>query len=404
MAMSTVQHAKIGLALAGGGIGGAMYEAGALRAIDEAFLGIDFCRLGGYVGISAGSLVAACLVNGISCRQLCRTLLEPTAEPVSIDSGLFFKPALNRMLERSKEIPKRLMDLLSLDETMGNKWIRSLGILLRALPEGIFQNEPLEQFLAEQFSKPGFTNSFAETRDRLFIVASDLDSAQAVVFGTQGWQDVPISKAVQASTALPGVYPPVEIRGRSYVDGVLLRTMNASVLLDRGIELLVAINPIVPVDTHRSVAAGYMRRGRLVDRGLLGVLHQSVRTLIYSRMKVGHSSYRNRYKNAEILLFEPSSDDYVMYFTNILSFSVRDTLLDHAYRKTMEQIRSRREELERCLAPYGIRSRREVIEDQQRGIRQSVGLEHKTSTPVVRDLREALAHLEHLLDHGSNRT
>ena len=44
---------------------------------------------------------------------------------------------------------------------------------------------------------------------------------------------MPIALAVQASTALPGLYPPVEIDGRFYVDGVLHKTVHASVAFER---------------------------------------------------------------------------------------------------------------------------------------------------------------------------
>lgn len=55
------------------------------------------------------------------------------------------------------------------------------------------------------------------------MVAVDLDSGEAVRFGEQGWDDVPISRAVQASSALPGLYPPVEVGGRHFLDGALRR-------------------------------------------------------------------------------------------------------------------------------------------------------------------------------------
>ena len=66
--------------------------------------------------------------------------------------------------------------------------------------------------------------------------------------------------AVQASSALPGLYPPVEIEGRHYVDGVLLKTLHASVALEAGAELVLCINPIVPVDTVHAVEEGMMER------------------------------------------------------------------------------------------------------------------------------------------------
>ena len=106
--------------------------------------------------------------------------------------------------------------------------------------------------------------------DTLVLVATDLDSGRPVRFGEPGLDHVPISTAVQASTALPGLYPPVVIDDRHYVDGVLLKTVHASVALEEGAELLLCVNPIVPVDTIRSVELGVMRRGLLADRGRRG--------------------------------------------------------------------------------------------------------------------------------------
>src|SRR3546814_8396615 len=84
------------------------------------------------------------------------------------------------------------------------------------------------------------------------VVAVELDSGEPVLFGADGWDDVPISRAVQASAALPGLYPPVEVRGRHLVDGALRRTMHASVLLERDIDLLIGINPLVPFKDRKS--------------------------------------------------------------------------------------------------------------------------------------------------------
>jgi NTE family protein len=57
---------KVALALAGGGPLGAIYEIGALCALDEALEGLDFTALDHYVGVSAGGFIAAGLANGMS--------------------------------------------------------------------------------------------------------------------------------------------------------------------------------------------------------------------------------------------------------------------------------------------------------------------------------------------------
>ena len=96
------------------------------------------------------------------------------------------------------------------------------------------------------------------------------------------------------------LYPPVLIDDRYYVDGVLLKTLHASVGLDAGAELLICVNPIVPVDTRAAVEQGIMRRGKLIHRGWPSVLSQTFRTLIHSRLEVGLACYGNRYDGAEL--------------------------------------------------------------------------------------------------------
>ncbi len=67
---------RIGLAFAGGGPLGAIYEVGALCALDEALVGLQFNRLAGYVGVSAGGFIAAALANGMTAREICAAFIE----------------------------------------------------------------------------------------------------------------------------------------------------------------------------------------------------------------------------------------------------------------------------------------------------------------------------------------
>jgi predicted acylesterase/phospholipase RssA len=239
----------------------------------------------------------------------------------------------------------------------------------------------------------------------------DLDSGQAVRFGVPPFEQVPISRAVQASGALPGLYPPVEIDSRHYVDGVLLKTLHASVALEAGAELLLCVNPLVPVDTVRAVEAGLLRRGKLVDRGLPTVLSQTFRTLIHSRLEAGMAAYRTRYRDADVVLLEPRRDDYAMFFTNIFGFAERRAVAEHAYRATRRDLLARYDELAPVLARHGITLRRDVLEDADLDLWRGVGLSQpapdrrarrearrRSRRPAaVHRLDEALGQLEELL-------
>ncbi len=395
----------IGLALAGGGPEGAIYEIGVLRALDDALDGLDLNRMPVTIGVSAGAFVGASLANGISTAQLVRSVVgeEPGAHPFRPE--LFLTPAVGEYLKRGFRVPGLVADAIraAILHPKGSSGIVSTLIdrLGRAIPLGVFDNTPLRTYLQTIFSVEGRTDDFRELPGELYVVATDLDSSESVVFGTPEWSDVPISLAVQASTALPGLYPPVEIDGRHYVDGVLNKTVHASVAFDRGAGLVLCVNPIVPVDTARAVEAGVMRRGSLSDRGMPGVMSQTFRTLIHSRMGTGMAAYEERYPGADLVLFEPRKDDYRMFFTNVFSFSSRKEIVEHAYQSTLAQLRDRADEIGPVLERHGIRLREDVLARPTFDLWASVGFAAGRpvfpSTVATRDLRDALADLEELV-------
>lgn len=395
-------RSRVGLALAGGGLEGAVYEIGALRALDDSLVGIDLHRdICTYVGVSAGAFVASCLANGLSSKQLVRAIVKQAGVQHPFTPEIFFTPAIKEFVQRSLMTPRLLAESLLqyVKSPEDLTLLESMARMTRALPVGIFDNDPLRQYLEGIFSLEGRTNDFRELESRLIVVAADLDSGDAVRFGDRGFDHVPISRAVQASTALPGLYPPVMIDDRHYVDGVLLKTLHASVALDSAAELVICINPIVPVDTVDAVEAGVMKRGRLVDRGLPTVLSQTFRTLVHSRLKVGLSSYVPRYPGQQVVLIEPPRDDYRMFFTNIFRFSSRKSVCEHAYRSTRQQLLDRREELEPIFARHGIRYRDEVLLDPDRVVWDASGLgDPQPGTRVTEELDDALTRLDALLD------
>ena len=67
---------RIGLALAGGGPLGGIYEVGALLALADTLDGLDFNDLDVYVGVSSGGFVAAALANGLSPAQMYRLFID----------------------------------------------------------------------------------------------------------------------------------------------------------------------------------------------------------------------------------------------------------------------------------------------------------------------------------------
>jgi len=365
---------RIGLALGGGGPLGGIYEIGALRALDESLEGIDFNDLYVYVGVSAGAFVAANLANQMSTAQLCRIFVKNEAEVHHFHPEVFYRQALREYFRRATAVPGLVWEALGrfVNNPYDQSLLEAMTILAQALPSGLFDNEGLHDYLQRAFSMLGRTNDFRQLRRRLYVIAADLESSEAVRFGAPGFDHVPISRAVQASVASPGLYTPVEIDGRFYMDGTLRKGLHASVAMEDGADLVLAINPLVPIDASAAVRAGTMKPGGLVNSGMPNILAQTFRTMIYSRMKAGIAQYDREYPDKQILLFEPTRDDAKLFFSNVFSFQSRRMVCEHAYQMTRRDILRRADELEQTLAPYGIRLRRDRLEDEQRTISTSL--------------------------------
>jgi len=371
--VAKTQH-KIGVALAGGGPLGGVYEIGALIALNEALDGMDFQHVDVYVGVSAGAMISALLANGIAPEDMARVFIKPRPGDITFSPVLFTQPNYREYLKRIASVPGLLMSCAAryLRNPLKHGILESFSGLTRAIPTALFDNEPLERFLSGLFSNRGFTNDFRRLAKELYIVAVDLDTGESVRFGGEGAAHVPISRAVQASTALPGLYPPVKIEGRDFVDGGLKRTLHASVALDAGCDLLFCINPIVPYDADLAPADEQKRHHKLVEGGLPVVLSQTFRAMIHSRMKVGMAKYDSLYQDAKLVLFEPDRHDSRMFFTNVFSYSDRENVCQHAYRTTRRDLRDRREELAPVLATHGITLRAGILDNLDRHFSQAL--------------------------------
>ena len=207
---------RIGIAIAGGGPIGGMYELGALRALETAIEGLDLNRLDVYVGVSSGAFLAAGLVNRLSTAEICRIFITGDHPEIRFKPRMFLKPAFMEYGKRVTALPSLAFDWwksLVTDPT-GVQMSELVTRFTSAVPTGLFDNAPIERFLREVFTGPGRNNDFRKLERPLYVVAVDLDRGQAVRFGSEGWDDVPISQAVQASSALPGLYSPVQTSRR----------------------------------------------------------------------------------------------------------------------------------------------------------------------------------------------
>jgi len=387
---------KLGLAIAGGGPIGGMFELGALRAMDDAIEGLDLTRMDVYVGVSSGAFLAAGLANGLGTADMCRIFVSDDGVQNRFRPELFLRPAFFEYARRIAGVPRALLqwagDLLRFSNA--SPWSDALGHFGQLIPTGLFDNAEVERFLRSVFEDLGRTNDFRKLPRKLYVVAVDLDTGDVIRFGDDKHAHVPISVAVQASSALPGLYPPVVIDGRHYVDGALRRTLHASVALEEGADLVIGLNPLVPFDQGLAARRGKLVPQSLTDGGLPAVLSQTFRTLLKSRMQVGLDKYQSQYEHSDLLLFEPDADDAEMFFTNIFSYESRHLLTEHAYRLALDDLSARRVELAPVLARHGLSLREEVLADRDRTLSSSLGVSPPRRTPVTARLRHALDDLD----------
>jgi NTE family protein len=393
---------RVGLALAGGGPLGGIYEVGALLALADSIEGLRLDALPVYVGVSSGSFVAAGLANGISPAQMYRIFIDD-GDDAFLKPDLFLRPAV-------REYRRRLARLPSLGVHAALDWLRSplrggvlqsLAILARAMPTGIFDNGAIDTFLTRLFSTQRRSNDFRRLPNRLFVVATQLDTGVPVAFGAPGRDHIPISLAVEASSALPGLFPPVEIEGNSYVDGALNKTLHASLALEAGVDLLLCVNPLVPFDASRSGARASSGVATLREGGLPVVLSQTFRAIIHSRMRVGMEKYARQFPHADILLFEPDRHNPDIFFANLFSYAHRANMCAIAFHATRARLRSGAPRIAALLARHGLSLRVDRLQDRSRHVADALVdarpvRAHLGSTvrQAARDLERALEHLE----------
>jgi NTE family protein len=414
MSRHLISKPRIALSLAGGGPLGAIYEIGALCALQEVLEGIDFTQLDHYIGVSAGSFIAASLANGMSPQELCKsfidndlTKLDASQHSDRFDPAWLMRPAFGELARRAIQLPGLLVSATWRATVERKSIVSALELLGPALPTGIFSSAEVNARMATIFSQPGRSNDFRTLQklrgSRLTLIATNLDSGESAPFGAPGFDHVPISQAVQASSALPGLFPPVEIDDHYFVDGALKKTLHASVALQEGMDLVICLNPLVPFDALNARPA-VMQRGlpkerqsipRIVDGGLPAVLSQTFRSMIHSRLEMGMKAYERDFPQTDIVLIEPDQRDPEMYLANTFSYSQRRSLAEHAYQQTRHLLRARRSSLTAKFEKHGITVNEEVLADPKRQL--------VMPAPKASHLGKAVQRLEETLEDLERR-
>lgn len=327
------------LVLGGGGFTGGVYEIGTLRALDLLAVNYGVNDFDMYVGTSAGSFIGSMLAAGVTPEEMMRVLTDEENTPIDrISQDTVLRPNFAEYATRIATLPlhaagmvksmlPRVRDLSVIDIAYG---------LAEHLPTGMYSNAGIGAYVREALATKGIVDSFDALTRELYLTGTDLDSGERVVFGDKegDWTGIPVSKAVECSTALPLVYEPIEVNGRSLVDGGIYSTTNVDVAVERGAEFIVVINPLVPYLNDRNVGLPTVsgnRVRRIADMGLPAIANQAFRLLLHQRLSIAVNSWKERYPGVDILLFEPEPDDELMFGTSIMDYSRRIEIATHGF-------------------------------------------------------------------------
>jgi NTE family protein len=354
------RRSKSALVLGGGGFTGGVYEIGALRALDLLSVNRTVNEFDVYVGTSAGSFVAAAVANGITPEEMMRVIVQQVPTPFpDARVGSLLKPNYAEFLTKGLLMPWRVAQLLrTLVRDLGQISAVDLVVgLAGTLPSGLYATEGIERYVRRILSDVDRTDDFRLLPGELYLAATDLDTCERIVFGAEGWDDVPISTAVGASSALPMVYKPVRVKDRDLIDGGVLSTTNLDIAVEAGAKFVVVVNPLVPFvnDFEQQLPSLFgPRTRRVADMGFPQIGYQTFKLLAYQRLHELARSWEERYPGVDIILIEPEPDDELMFQTSILNYTSRVDIARHGFQSVTLKLANQYARYKRICARHGI--------------------------------------------------
>jgi NTE family protein len=204
------------LVFGGGGITGIAWEWGILAGLARAGIALTDADL--VVGTSAGSVVGTQVAHGLDVEERYAAQLEPPDDEVAaaLGAGTLLRYVLAMISSRTPQRVRARIGRLALRADTGDEAARVAVIESRL---------PVRDWPARKLS----------------ITAVDTATGEFRVFDRDA--GAPLVPAVAASCAVPGVWPPVTIDGRRYMDGGMRSAANID--LAAGYDRVVVIAPLV---------------------------------------------------------------------------------------------------------------------------------------------------------------
>ena len=228
---------RVGLVLGAGGIQGGAWLTGGLDAL-AAETGWDPAEADYVVGTSAGSMIGALCASGV-----------PPWFMVAHSRGEVFEGVVDADGRPAAEADRAGGARFELERALPpigpGSWrlaLRTLANPRRYTPATVFTRlDPARDLLHRVRSRSTIRRvvpSGWSPHPNLWIVACDYETGRRVPFGRADAPEADLADAVAASCAIPGIYHPVTIGGRRYVDGGIYSTSNLDLLRDEELDLV----------------------------------------------------------------------------------------------------------------------------------------------------------------------
>ncbi|TVR23827.1 MAG: hypothetical protein EA396_02550 [Anaerolineaceae bacterium] len=308
------------LVLSGGATKAFYFHLGVLRTLRQE-------KISSIVGASAGSIVGAFIASGASVDTITSALHQDRVYLPKFDiwldtvrSSKLFRPKLRQLTRQSLYTGYASLRFLASLPMLRNQdllaEILDRLILSQSKATGFFDSVALEDLFRNFLPSGGFR----DTEIDLYVTATALDTNRRAVFNRdydfltdedQFISDVPIHKAVRASSAVPGMFDPVMIKGEYYIDGEIKRTLSA----DIGVGLA---DRVIISHTYQPY---YGNNGRSVrDMGWLHILRQSLITVFHERINRWREYAEAEGITADIIWIQPDPDDIEFFQAPEFSF------------------------------------------------------------------------------------
>lgn len=308
-----------GLVLGGGGVLGGAWMVGALAALQDVH-GFDVRDSDVIVGTSVGSIIGALLGAGVSVDQM---VDHQRGQPITDGplAGYSFNyekatggsrprrpkllgPGSARMimsgLGNARKMPPTAV--ISGFVPAGKGSLARVGHLVDAIT-------PMDEW---------------SPHPNYWAVTMDYETGRRVAFGKPSEPVAPLAKAVMASCSIPGWFEPIEIEGRSYVDGGTWSATNADLLSAMSLDEVYVVAPMVSFhyDRPRSLLTRLERRWRV----------QVTKRCLREVEKV-------RSGGADVAVVGPGPEDLEAIGANLMDLPRRLNVLDTSIRTSTEALR-----------------------------------------------------------------